>query len=558
MKKYLASLLVLLFVLSPATVFAADSFTLNLSAKEVRRGGELTLSGTVPGEANGDVIVKIVSPAQTVFYIDVLSPVNGNYSATVAIPGSEDLAPLGRYTVIAGSGDASQTQTFSIVGQGGSTPGNGGGSDDDDDNDDDSEQENDGSNIPAPTAPTDGTGIPAGAGLANGSTIAPELAQDGRYIIGSDVLANAAQQASGAVTIELPASAAESGAALEFPAKSVSELESKNLDLVITSGNRTVRFPAGSLAVSGDELARIRIVLNAAWSDEAKTLVAQSLQGNADYKTTGVVLSVVIQVINGDSVTEIHELDKPAVVTLELTEEQQKLLSADLAGVYYVDGQGAEYVPGTLNNGTFTFTAEHFSYYAILEYNKTFVDLAGHWAENAVKALAAKHIVTGVDERHYEPNRGITRAEFVTLIMRAVEQAGNASDIAAAPSGTAANPFKDVAPGQYYTQQVADAAALGIVNGYGGAFRPNERITREEAVVALIRAVEYSGESGSGGQGTPAFADAKEISAWAAAAVNEAWSQGLIQGDGMRFNPHHSVTRAEVAVMIQRMLADRS
>jgi hypothetical protein len=540
-KKTLAVLLMLWFALGPASVFAADTFTLSLSAKEVRRGGELTLSGTVPGETGGNVTVKIVSPAQTVLYVDAIPAVSGSYSATVGIPAGEDLAPLGRYTVVAGSGSETKTDTFSVVTGGGTSGGRSSG-------------------VPTPTVPTpatDASGIPAGAGQASGSTARPELAADGRYLVGSDTLAGAAQQAGsgGAVTIELPSAAGDTGTALELPGQALSKITGEGMGLIITTGTRTLEFPAGAFALSGEASSRVRIVLNAAWSAEAKSTVEQSVRADSDYKPTGVVLSVVVQVIVGDQVKEIHQLDRPATVSIRLTPEQEKLISSEMAGVYYVNGQGTEYVPGKLEGGVFTFTAEHFSYYAILEYNKTFLDLAGHWAEQAVKALAAKHIVTGVDAKHYAPNRSITRAEFVTLVMRTVAEVKTANGEGNPPSVGSESPFKDVASGRYYAESVAQAARLGIVSGYNGAFRPNDPITREEAVVSLVRAAETMNTAAvAGGQKPPAFADAQDISAWAAKAVDQAWSQGWIQGDGSRFNPRHDLTRAEVAVMLRRLL----
>ncbi|WP_018751124.1 S-layer homology domain-containing protein [Paenibacillus sanguinis] len=555
MKKYIAGLLVLLFALSPISVFAADAFTLTLNANEVRWGGTLTLSGTVPEQSGGNVNVKIVSPAQTVLYVDVLSAVDGMYSATVGIPDNQDLAPLGRYTVIAGYGEANQTASFSIVS--GSKPGDGGGSSPG------SGSGGDSGSAPTPSVPSppqaprpDDTGIPPQAGEASGSTTRPELAADGRYLVGRDTLAKAAEQAQGgAVTILLPAAAGEAGTALELPATSVSELNKRNIGLVITTDNRTVSLPAGALAVSGDASSRIRIVVNASWSTEAQATVNQSLESVTDYKATGVVLSVIVQVISGDRVQEIHQLDRPAKVSIQLTPEQEQQIFARLAGVYYVDGQSAKYVPGQLQNGTYTFMAEHFSYYTILEYDKSFVDLREHWAEQAVKGLAAKHIVTGVDDRHYAPNRGITRAEFVTLIVRAVTVQQAADGQTVEMNAAQANAFRDVSSDRYYAQPVAQAVKLGIVTGYNGAFRPNESITREEAVVALVRAAEVmeAAARAEGGK-APSFADASQISAWATEAVGCAFTQGWIQGDGSRFNPKNAVTRAEVAVMVERLL----
>nr|WP_245363961.1 S-layer homology domain-containing protein [Cohnella thailandensis] len=220
---------------------------------------------------------------------------------------------------------------------------------------------------------------------------------------------------------------------------------------------------------------------------------------------------------------------------------------ANLAGVYYIDGGAPQYVKGTVSGGTFTFQTDHFSLYSILEFAKTFADLKGHWSENSVLSLAAKHIVNGVDNSHYEPNRSITRGEFAVALMRAVDWTGKAS------IPNAANPFKDVPSDRYYAEQAAQSAALGILNGYEGAFRPNALITREEAVVALIRAAKVIGQEMTG-SAELSFSDKGSISSWALEAVRAASANGLIEGDGTRFHPGNPLTRAEIAVMIERLL----
>ncbi|BFT73752.1 S-layer homology domain-containing protein [Paenibacillus sp. P36] len=586
MKKYIAAIMALLFVLSPVSARAAASFTLALSVDEVQRGGEIQLSGTVTNNAK-DVVVKIIRPNQTTFYINAITPVQGSYTAKVTIPDDKDFAPFGLYQVVAGSDNLTETKTFKVIDPngGGTDPGNptdptdpgnptdptdpGNPTDPTDpgnptdptnpgnptdptnpgnpSNPGDTQPDDSGSG----SSPTDPTTIPTNAGKTADGIVQPEKSTNGRYLLGSETLNQAIQQAKDSVTVQLPAATGDEGTALEFPAKSLQDLKDKNLDLILTYENSTVRFPANAISASGEQQSRIRIDLNTALTSDAKNLLNQSLQSNPDYKSTGVILSVEIKLITGDNAVEIHHLDKPAVVTMKLTEEQEKAIRSDLAGVYHVDGAAVEYVGGTVSKGTFTFTAEHFSYYTILEYNKMFADLAGHWAAKSVQSLTAKHIVEGVDEQHYEPNRSITRAEFVTLLMRALKWSGHTTPQAGS------NPFSDVAANAYYTEQVIGAASLGIVSGYNGAFRPNDIITREEAVVALVQAAKYFNVVGSN-KAEPAFADTNDISSWAAAAVKQAWSKGLIEGDGARFNPKSSVTRAEVAVMITRLLPNGS
>ncbi|MFX7329385.1 hypothetical protein ABTI69_21580, partial [Acinetobacter baumannii] len=72
-------------------------------------------------------------------------------------------------------------------------------------------------------------------------------------------------------------------------------------------------------------------------------------------------------------------------------------------GVYYFNEntKAWEYVGGTLDKSGKRITVQlsHFSIYGVLEYHKTFADVpAGHWASAAIRALAAKHVASGVSE----------------------------------------------------------------------------------------------------------------------------------------------------------------
>jgi hypothetical protein len=530
-KKYVAIMIALVFLLQAVSVYAAASFTLDVSVKQVQRGGTLVLSGTVPNDDN-EVVVKIVRPNQTTFYIDSLIPAAGQYAKTIVMPTNEFFAPYGEYKVVASNGDQTLTGSFVVPDPNGGAV-----------------------NPPTDgtvTNPVDQTAIPNNAGTVNDSTILPDKAANGSYRVGAATWTQAINNAKDAITIQLPVSTTEAGAALEFPAQSLKELKDSRKELIIIAGSNTLRFPADALAVADEGQARVRIDINSAWTSDEAGAINGSLQANADYRPTGVIISVVINVIAGNNVAVIHELGAPATVGIKLTAAQKQAISLDLAGVYYVDGDKVEYAGGKLIGDTMTFTAEHFSNYTILEYNKTFADLRNHWANHSVQLLAAKQIVFGVDDEHYLPNQSITRAEFVAMLMRALNWDGN-GNTAAAVSGT---PFSDVAAGKYYARHVAEAAALGIVSGYNGAFRPDDQITREEAVVALVRAVPYFTMS-QPTLSAPVYSDAQEISAWATVAVQEASVKGLVKGDGTRFHPKQAVTRAEVAVMLGRLLTNR-
>ena len=91
------------------------------------------------------------------------------------------------------------------------------------------------------------------------------------------------------------------------------------------------------------------------------------------------------------------------------------------------------------------------------------------WAEQYINELAAAGIVNGYPDGTFRPDNTVTRAEFVTMLMRIIGQEGGR------------NGFADV-QGHWAEKYVAKAAEYGYVGGYpDGTFRPDASITRAEA-----------------------------------------------------------------------------
>ncbi len=185
--------------------------------------------------------------------------------------------------------------------------------------------------------------------------------------------------------------------------------------------------------------------------------------------------------------------------------------------------------------------------YAIIESSKAFEDMKDHWAQKEVELLASKWLIQGSSLNAFEPNRSITRAEFASILVRALglqEQA----------AGTA---FTDVKADTWYAGAVGTAAAAGLVQGFEtGQFQPDATITREQMAVMVERAAKFAGmsttESASLSQ---AYSDASSISGWAQTSVGWAVKAGIMQGtDERSFAPEELATRAQAAVMLMRML----
>ena len=101
---------------------------------------------------------------------------------------------------------------------------------------------------------------------------------------------------------------------------------------------------------------------------------------------------------------------------------------------------------------------------------------AGAWYNHAVSTLSAMGIVKGDSQGKFNPNAPITRAEFAAIAARFDDKAN-----------TTAVDFSDIAS-HWAKDEISAAANNGWINGYtDGTFRPNNKITRAEAMTLVNR-----------------------------------------------------------------------
>ena len=99
-------------------------------------------------------------------------------------------------------------------------------------------------------------------------------------------------------------------------------------------------------------------------------------------------------------------------------------------------------------------------------------DIQGHWAASEITKAVASGYVKGYPDNTFKPNAGVTRAELVVMLNRA---------LAVAP-GQNARSFKDVGSKDWFMSDVKAALSAGYVNGYpDGTFRPQKSVNRQEA-----------------------------------------------------------------------------
>ncbi|MEK3967930.1 bifunctional 2',3'-cyclic-nucleotide 2'-phosphodiesterase/3'-nucleotidase [Paenibacillus sp. FSL H7-0323] len=172
------------------------------------------------------------------------------------------------------------------------------------------------------------------------------------------------------------------------------------------------------------------------------------------------------------------------------------------------------------------------------------------WAQEAIEALAAKGILKGLDANTFAPTKTVTRAEFVTMLVRALNLTGSATT----------SSFNDVKQGVWYTDSIALAVKAGLVQGSGnGKFEPGREVTREEMAIMVANALKDKLQPIDKNAALGKFADKSSIAPYAQEAIAQLTQLGIVNGvDGGKFAPKGIANRAQAAVIIYRMLGQAS
>nr|WP_245368278.1 Ig-like domain-containing protein [Paenibacillus silagei] len=106
---------------------------------------------------------------------------------------------------------------------------------------------------------------------------------------------------------------------------------------------------------------------------------------------------------------------------------------------------------------------------------------AGHWAAEAIGQVTRSGMMKGYTDGSFKPNQTITRAEMATLLSRLITSS----------EGQSAG-FSDIA-GHWAQAAIERMSQAGMITGYqDGTFRPDQTLTRAEAVTIINRALKIA------------------------------------------------------------------
>jgi hypothetical protein len=177
-------------------------------------------------------------------------------------------------------------------------------------------------------------------------------------------------------------------------------------------------------------------------------------------------------------------------------------------------------------------------------YSQLFTDFDdGDDYYDAVSYLYMKGTVQGYPDGSFKPDVTVSRVEALKFIFSGMDQ-----DVT---GGLVVN-FNDTSSGQWYSDYLATAYSLGVVQGYNdGSFKPTQGVNRVEFLKMLFTTMDISVD--------PIviedpYGDVNNLS-WYAAYVQYAKEKNLFPLAGSNFEPSTPMSRLEIAEVIYRLIA---
>ncbi|MGM3307235.1 DUF1565 domain-containing protein [Anabaena sp. WFMT] len=168
----------------------------------------------------------------------------------------------------------------------------------------------------------------------------------------------------------------------------------------------------------------------------------------------------------------------------------------------------------------------------------------GYWAKTYIEALAAQNIIAGFPDGTFKPNEPVTRAQFATIITKALTP----------PAKRTAIQFRDVNSNFWAYGAIQSAYQSQFVAGYpDGTFKPQQQIPRVQALVALANGLNLTANNNNI---LSFYTDAAQIPNYAIAPVAAATVRQLVINYPMvqQLDPNREATRAEIAAFVYQSL----
>jgi len=173
-----------------------------------------------------------------------------------------------------------------------------------------------------------------------------------------------------------------------------------------------------------------------------------------------------------------------------------------------------------------------------------FRDMVGHWSEPFVAAMVGRGLISGFPDGTFRPEESLTRAQYAAIVAKAFQRPAQRSTIR----------FQDIPANFWAAAAIARTQQMGFIAGFpDGTFRPQQNLTRAQAIVSLVNGL---GLRGGNPDSLKIYRDRALIPSYAIAAIATATERRMLvsQPQTHTIEPLRDITRAEAATLIYQAL----
>jgi hypothetical protein len=347
----------------------------------------------------------------------------------------------------------------------------------------------------------------------------------------------------------------------ELDGQTLKNLESKQSLLEVRTRNATYTLPAEQLNISeinrqigaSTELKDIKVSIVISKAAQKTVQLAEDSAKKGEFTIIASPVEFSVRCTYGGKTIEVSNFNAYIERTIAIPEgvDPNKITT----GVVVEADGSTRHVPTKIKvvDGRYYAVINSLtnSIYSVVWHPLKFKDVNSNWAEEAVNDMGSRMVISGVGEDRFEPSRDITRAEFASIVVRAL----------GLMPGKGSNPFNDVSSTSWYCDYVKTAVEYNIITGYGnGSFGPNDKITREQAMTIIKKAMQITGlkveiNSEEVKELLSTYTDANTASVWAKENIAACVKSGIVTGRGSSvIAPGNNITRAETAVLVRKLL----
>ena len=185
-----------------------------------------------------------------------------------------------------------------------------------------------------------------------------------------------------------------------------------------------------------------------------------------------------------------------------------------------------------------------------------YTDTKDNWARDAIQAMSQAGYLSGYSDNTFKPSAQITREQAAAIYGKVLQHNLNEQELADIVTKESATSYSDVEVDRWSNSAIKLVSAAGVMQGTSKtAFTPSKTMNREEFVASAASLAKKLNITTPVKTEKVTFKDEDSISLDYVADINYMAERGIVaSGATENFNPKQPVTRAQAAIILNRML----